>query len=57
MNVRGFYTLFYKEVLRFAKVALQTLGAPIITSLLYLLVFAHVLEGRVAVFHGVCYRA
>jgi len=57
MNLRGFYTLFYKEVLRFAKVGLQTLGAPIITSLLYLLVFAHVLQGRVAVFHGVSYSA
>jgi len=57
MNLRGFYTLFYKEVLRFGKVALQTLGAPIITSLLYLLVFAHVLEGRVSVFEGVGYGA
>jgi len=57
LNPRGFYTLFYKEVLRFGKVALQTLGAPIITSLLYLLVFAHVLEGRVSVFEGVGYGA
>jgi len=57
MNLRGFYTLFYKEVLRFGKVAFQTLMAPIVTSLLYLLVFAHVLEGRVAVFHGVSYGA
>jgi len=57
VNLRGFYTLFYKEVLRFGKVALQTLGAPIITSLLYLLVFAHVLEGRVSVFEGVGYGA
>ena len=57
MNPRGFYTLFYKEVLRFGKVWLQTLGAPIITSLLYLLVFAHVLEGRMEVFEGVSYSA
>jgi ABC-2 type transport system permease protein len=57
MNLRGFYTLFYKEVLRFGKVWLQTLGAPIITSLLYLLVFAHVLEGRMEVFEGVSYSA
>ena len=57
MNSRGFYTLFYKEVLRFGKVWLQTLGAPIITSLLYLLVFSHVLEGRMEVFEGVSYSA
>jgi ABC-2 type transport system permease protein len=57
MNLRGFYTLFYKEVLRFGKVWLQTLGAPIVTSLLYLLVFAHVLEGRMQVYEGVSYSA
>ena len=57
MNPRGFYTLFYKEVLRFGKVLLQTLIAPIITALLYLLVFAHVLAGRVEVFPGVVYTA
>lgn len=57
MNPRGFYTLFYKEVLRFSKVWLQTLGAPIVTSLMYLLVFAQVLEGRMQVFEGVSYSA
>jgi len=57
MNSIGFYTLFYKEVLRFGKVLLQTLIAPIITALLYLLVFAHVLAGRVEVFPGVVYTA
>jgi len=57
MNPMGFYTLFYKEVLRFGKVLLQTLIAPIITALLYLLVFSHVLAGRVEVFPGVVYTA
>lgn len=57
MNLRGFYTLFIKELLRFSKVWLQTLGAPIVTSLLYLLVFAQVLEGRMQVFEGVSYTA
>lgn len=56
-NTRGVYTLFNKELLRFYKVALQTIGAPIITALLYLLVFAHVLEERVQVFEGVSYTA
>ena len=57
MNLTAIYTLFYKEVLRFAKVMLQTLIAPIITALLYLLVFGHVLEGRVEMFPDVSYTA
>jgi ABC-2 type transport system permease protein len=57
MNLTGFYTLFYKEVLRFLKVLLQTLIAPIITVLLYLVVFGHVLEGRLEVYPGVSYTA
>jgi len=57
MNTRGLYTLFYKELLRFYKVALQTLLAPIITALLYLLVFAHVLEQHAEAFPGVSYSA
>lgn len=52
----GFWTLFYKEVLRFWKVGFQTLAAPMLTALLYLLIFSHVLEGRVEV-HGVVYTA
>lgn len=55
MNWRGWYTLLYKELLRFYKVALQTLGAPIVTALLYLLVFSHVLASRVEVLPGVGY--
>ncbi len=55
MNLVGLYTLFYKEVLRFGKVLLQTLIAPVITALLYLLVFGHVFEGRVQAFDGVSY--
>ncbi len=48
----GWLTLFHKEVLRFWKVAFQTIAAPILTALLYLLIFSHVLEGRVSVFDG-----
>jgi ABC-2 type transport system permease protein len=57
MNVRGFLALLHKEVLRFSNVAWQTLGAPVVTALLYLLVFAQVLEGRVQAFEGVSYTA
>lgn len=52
----GFWTLFYKEVLRFWKVAFQTVAAPVLTALLYLLIFGHVLEGNVRV-HDVPYTA
>ena len=53
----GFQTLFYKEILRFWKVATQTLTAPIVTAMLYLLIFGQVLEGRVEVYPGVSYTA
>jgi len=52
----GFQTLLYKETLRFWKVATQTVAAPILTAMLYLLIFGHVLEGRVEV-HGTSYTA
>ena len=53
----GFYTLFIKELLRFIKVSVQTVGAPVLTSLLYLLIFGQLLEGRLQVFEGVRYTA
>jgi ABC-2 type transport system permease protein len=53
----GFRTLVYKETLRFWKVATQTVAAPILTAMLYLLIFGHVLEGRVQVYSGVSYTA
>ena len=48
----GWLTLFHKELLRFLKVAFQTIAAPVLTALLYLLIFSHVLESRVSVFGG-----
>jgi ABC-2 type transport system permease protein len=48
----GGFTLFRKEVLRFWKVSFQTIAAPVLTALLYLLIFSHVLESHVAVFDG-----
>ncbi len=50
-------TLLYKELLRFWKVSFQTVGAPVLTALLYLLVFSHVLERTVDVYGGVSYTA
>ncbi|MBP7524711.1 MAG: ABC transporter permease [Propionivibrio sp.] len=52
----GFRTLLYKEVLRFWKVSFQTVAAPVLTALLYLLIFSHVLDSHVQV-NGVRYTA
>ncbi|HVF65000.1 MAG TPA: ABC transporter permease [Casimicrobiaceae bacterium] len=48
----GWLTLLRKELLRFWKVSFQTIAAPVLTSLLYLLIFSHVLSSHVAVFDG-----
>ncbi|MDE2260630.1 MAG: ABC transporter permease [Betaproteobacteria bacterium] len=53
----GFRTLFFKEVLRFWKVSLQTVLAPLISTLLYLLVFSHVMVDHAEVYPGVSYAA
>lgn len=53
----GAATLFRKEVLRFWKVAFQTVAAPVLTAVMYLLIFGHVLEDRVQVFDGVGYTS
>jgi ABC-2 type transport system permease protein len=55
--VTSFWTLFSKELLRFAKVSVQTVAAPVLTSLLYLVIFGQVLEGRIQVFEGVRYSS
>jgi len=53
----GFRTLFYKEMLRFWKVSVQTVAAPVLTAVLYLVIFGHVLENRVEAFPGVGYTS
>jgi ABC-2 type transport system permease protein len=55
--MRGVWTLFRKEILRFWKVSFQTVAAPVITALLYLLIFSHVLQSHVEVYPGVSYTA
>jgi ABC-2 type transport system permease protein len=55
--MEAFLTLLYKELLRFWKVSFQTLAAPILTALLYLLIFSHVLASHVQVYPGVSYTA
>ena len=53
----AFRTLLTKEMLRFWKVSFQTIAAPVLTSVLYLLVFGHVLEEHVEALPGVSYTA
>ena len=54
-RLTGFYTLFRKEWLRFWKVKVQTVLAPVLTAQLFLLVFAYSLSGHIEVFPGVGY--
>lgn len=51
----GFLTLLYKELLRFWKVGFQTVFAPMLSTLLYLLIFSHALEEHVQAYPGVPY--
>jgi ABC-2 type transport system permease protein len=53
----SFQTLLYKELLRFWKVSVQTVAAPVLTAALYLVVFAYALEDRVRVYDSVPYTA
>jgi ABC-2 type transport system permease protein len=53
----GVRTLLYKEVLRFWKVAFQTIAAPVLTAVLYLMIFGHVLEDHVKVFDRIGYTS
>ena len=57
-NGTGWVTLLRKELLRFWKVSFQTIAAPVLTSLLYLLIFSHALGSQVSVYGGqVAYTA
>ena len=51
----GFFTLLHKELTRFWKVSLQTILAPIVASLLYLLIFSHILSAHIDVYPDVSY--
>ncbi len=53
----GWQMLLRKEVLRFWKVAFQTIAGPVLTAMLYLLIFGHALEDHVKVYDAVSYTA
>jgi ABC-2 type transport system permease protein len=56
INWVGLQTLYVREVRRFIKVGMQTLAAPVVTALLYMLVFVVAVGGGRDV-HGVAYGA
>jgi ABC-2 type transport system permease protein len=56
-SASGFPTLFLKEVLRFRKVGFQTVAAPVLTALLYLMIFGQVMDRHVRVYEAVSYTA
>ncbi len=56
-SLSGTSTLLYKEVLRFWKVSFQTVAAPVLTAVLYLLIFGHVLEDHVKVYESLSYTS
>jgi ABC-2 type transport system permease protein len=56
-RLEGSRPLFYKEILRFWKVSFQTVGAPVLTAVLYLLIFGHVLEDHVQVYDRLSYTS
>lgn len=55
--MNGWQTLLYKEVWRFWKVSFQTVAGPVLTAMLYLLIFGHALEDHVKVYDTVRYTA
>src|ERR1700760_2836953 len=56
INWEGMKTLYVREVRRFFKVGMQTLAAPVVTALLYMLVFVVAVGGGRSV-NGVAYGA
>jgi ABC-2 type transport system permease protein len=57
IRLQGARTLFYKEVLRFWKVSFQTVAAPVLTAVMYLLIFGHTLEDHVKVYDQIGYTS
>ena len=57
LALAGTRSLLYKEVLRFWKVSFQTVAAPVLTAILYLMIFGHVLEDHVKIFGAIGYTS
>jgi len=55
MNIVGVQTLAWKEIKRFARVPFQTVGQPVITTILYFAVFGFAIGSRIGPIEGVSY--
>lgn len=53
----GWRALWYKEMMRFWKVGFQTVASPVLTSILYMLIFGHVLEDHVKIYDHISYTS
>jgi ABC-2 type transport system permease protein len=57
VNWEGLKTLYRREVLRFWKVGLQTICAPVVTTLLYMMIFVVAMRGARPAIEGVPFAA
>lgn len=55
MNYGGCWALFIKEIRRFYSVVVQTVFAPVVATLLYLLVFGQVLNTKIDLYSNLSY--
>jgi ABC-2 type transport system permease protein len=55
VNWVGLQTLYLKEVRRFWKVGMQTVAAPVVTTLLYMMIFVVAMNGATPLLEGVSY--
>jgi ABC-2 type transport system permease protein len=55
VNWIGVQTLYLKECRRFWKVGLQTVAAPVVTTLLYMMIFVVAMNGATPLLEGVSY--
>ncbi len=57
VNWEGLKTLYFREVRRFWKVAMQTVAAPVVTTLLYMMIFVVAVRGSTPVIDNVPFAA
>jgi ABC-2 type transport system permease protein len=55
VNWEGFKTLYLREVRRYMKVLMQTIAAPVVTTLLYMMIFVVAVRGSTPVLEGVTF--
>ncbi|HEV8014118.1 MAG TPA: ABC transporter permease, partial [Stellaceae bacterium] len=53
VNWQGLWTLYLREVRRFLKVSMQTLFAPVVTTLIFLMIFLLAMNGQSRTVDGV----